>query len=359
MSLPLIFFIGLIISCLITPLVIYLYRQQNWLDDPNKNRHIKKTHQTPTPRGGGIPIFISFLIGSLLFLQIDKYLIALTIAALFLTIVGVLDDILDLHPYIRLIAGLAAGLIVVGSGIGIAFVSNPFGPGVIHLNEPTIILNLFNQTRTIWVIADIFALFFILWNMNIVNWSKGVDGQLPAFSVVAFIVIGLIGRNFFSADPTEFNNALMSFLLAGAFTGLLIFNWYPQKIMPGYGGGSLAGFFLAVLAILSGAKIATTLMVLAIPTADALYTIARRIISKKSPIWGDRGHLHHQLLDTFGWSRQKVAIFYALSSLVLGILALNFSTLGKIIALVFSFLLVFIIQTWSRIKRAQQKSFNI
>lgn len=359
MSLPLIFLIGLIISCLTTPLVIYLYQKQGWLDDPRENKHIKKTHQVPVPRGGGVSIFTSFLIGSLLFLQIDKYLIAIIVAALLLTIVGILDDVLDLHPYIRLIAGLAAGLIVVGSGIGIAFISNPFGPGVIHLNEPTIVLNLFSQTRAIWVLADIFALFFILWNMNIVNWSKGVDGQLPAFSVVALIVIGLISRDFFSADPTEFNNALMSFLLAGAFAGLLIFNWYPQKIMPGYGGGSLAGFFLAVLAILSGAKIATTLMVLAIPTADAIYTIARRIINKKSPIWGDRGHLHHQLLDTFGWSRQKVAIFYALSSLILGFLALNFSTPGKIIALVFSFLFVLVVQTWSRSKQAQQKSLNI
>jgi len=348
----LVFVIGLLISAIITPLVISFYQKNHWLDDPEQDKHIKKTHTQPTPRGGGIPIFLAFLIGSMIFLQIDKYLIAIMIAAFILTVVGIIDDIFNIHPYIRLLTGLVAGLIVVGSGIGIAFITNPFGAGVIPLNMPAISFQLFGQAHSIWILADLFALVFILWNMNIVNWSKGVDGQLPAFALVAFIFIGLLSDNF-SADPTEFNNIMLSFLLAGAFAGLLIFNWYPQKIMPGYGGGSLAGFFLSILAILSGAKIATTLMVLAIPTADAIYTIIRRIKNKKSPIWGDREHLHHQLLDTFGWSKRKVATFYALTSCIMGVLALVLTTSGKIVALVLSFLLVFIFQIWSKIKQTQ------
>jgi len=345
-----IFIFGLITSVVISQVVIDFYTKKNWLDDPKDKTHVKKTHIVPVPRGGGIPIFISFLLGAVIFLQLDKYLVAIILASLLLTIMGVLDDIFDIHPYYRLFAGLLAGLIVVGAGIGIAFVSNPFGPGVIHLNQPVINLELFNKTRSIWVVADLFALVFILWNMNIVNWSKGVDGQLPAFSVVAFIFIGLLSGNF-SADPTEFNNALMSFLLAGSFAGLLIFNWYPQKIMPGYGGGSLAGFFISILAILSGAKVATSLMVLAVPTADAVYTIFRRVINKKSPIWGDREHLHHKLLDVFKWGRRKIAVFYATASIIMGGLALILNTQGKIVALVLCFCLVFMIHFWARIKK--------
>ncbi len=343
-----VFFTGLFLSVITIPWVINFYKKRNWLDDPAQSSHEKLTHQKPIPRGGGIPIFISFAVGSLIFLQLDKYLLAILLSALLLTIIGVLDDILNLHPYFRLAAGLLAGLIVVGAGIGIAFITNPFGPGVIDLNQPQIAITLFNQTKTIWLLADIFALVFILWNMNIVNWSKGVDGQLPAFMTIALIFLGLLSDKF-SADPTEFNNALMSFLLAGSYFGLLIYNWYPQKIMPGYGAGSLGGFFLSILAILSGAKLATTLMVLAIPTADALYTILRRVSLGKSPIWGDRGHLHHLLLDKFGWGRRRIAIFYALSSLIMGILALILNTQGKVLALIISFLLVLAFQVWARI----------
>jgi UDP-GlcNAc:undecaprenyl-phosphate GlcNAc-1-phosphate transferase len=266
-----------------------------------------------------------------------------------------LDDIFNIHPYWRLAVGIIAGLIVVGSGIGIAFVTNPLGPGVIELNQPQIAFKLFGELHTIWIIADIFALIFILWNMNIVNWSKGVDGQLPAFITIAFIFIGLLSDSF-SADPTEFNNALMSFLLAGSFAGLLIYNWYPQKIMPGYGAGSLAGFFLSVLAIISGAKLATTLMVLAIPTADAIYTIVRRLLTGKSPIWGDRGHLHHQLLDNLGWGRRRISIFYAGASLVMGALALSLNTTGKLITLVISFSLVFAFHIYTTISTKPQIS---
>ena len=59
----------------------------------------------------------------------------------------------------------------------------------------------------------------------------------------------------------------------------------PAKIMPGYGDGILAGYFLAVLAILSGAKVATAILVLGVPMIDAIYSILRRIMAGKSPVW--------------------------------------------------------------------------
>lgn len=347
--------LSFIVSLAVIPLVISFYKQKGWLDDPKKESHVKQTHRHPVPRGGGIPIIVSFVVCSLLFLTVDSYLLAIIAAALILAVVGVVDDIYNIHPYWRLAVGLAAGLIVVGSGIGIAYISHPLQEGVIHLDSVKLNINLLGRTRQIWIIADMFALIFILWNMNIVNWSKGLDGQLPAFVMIAFIFIGLLSSGF-SADPTEFNNTVLSFILAGSFAGLLVYNWYPQKIMPGYGAGSLAGFFLSVLAILSGAKVATTLMVLAIPTADAVYTIIRRISSGRSPIWGDRGHLHHLLLDRLGWGRRRVAAFYALTSLVMGILSLYLNTTGKIAALGISFLLVFFFQIWAKIQTKQSSS---
>ena len=344
------FFFSALIALFITPIVIKIYKKNNWLDYPEKQKHVKTTHNKAVPRGGGLAIFFTVLIAACLFLNIDKYLIGIIISALILTIVGFLDDIYNLHPGIRLFAGIVAALIVVGSGIGVAYVTNPIGLGIIELNNWQISLNILGQTKTIWVLADIFALFFIIWNMNIINWSKGVDGQLPGFASIALIFIGILSYNFID-DPTQFNTANLSFIVAGAYAGLLYWNWYPQKIMPGYGAGSLAGFFLSVLSILSGAKLATALMVMAVPTADGIFTITRRILAGKSPVWGDRGHLHHKLMDNYGWSKQQIALFYSGASLLLGILSLFLNTPGKIAAIAITCVSVFALLTVTKIRQ--------
>jgi len=336
-----------LIASAIAPIIIWIYKKNNWVDDPEQIRHAKKTHVGKIPRGGGLIIFLSILIASLFFLQVDKHLIAILAGALVLTVAGTLDDIFDIHPTIRLATGLLAALIVVGSGIGIGYISNPFGSEVIHLNQPQIAFTLFGATHTIWILADIFAVLFILWNMNIVNWSKGVDGQMPGFVSIALIFVGILSTRF-ADDPTSFNTAILAFITAGSFAGLLIWNWYPQKILPGYGAGSLAGYFLAILAIISGAKVATVLMVLGIPTADAIFTILRRIKAGKSPLWGDRGHLHHKLLDVLKWGRRRIAIFYWSTSFLLGLSSLYLNTVGKLITMGLVFALVFGFLIWAK-----------
>lgn len=342
-----------LLSSLISPVVIWLYRKNNWIDDPRTQTHAKKTHTTAVPRGGGLIVYSAMLIAALTLLTPDKYLVAIIAGAGLLTFVGFLDDIFDIHPLIRLCTGLCAALLVVGSGIGIAYISNPFATGVIHLDQPQIAFNFLGEMRSIWILADLFALFFILWNMNIVNWSKGVDGQLPSFVTVALIFVGLVSKQF-EDDPTQFNTATLAFIVAGAFLGLLFYNWYPQKIQPGYGAGSLAGYFLGVLAILSGAKVATILMVLMIPTADAVFTIARRINAGKSPFWGDRGHLHHKLLDVFGWGRRRIALFYAGSSFALGCISLYLNTWEKMITISCVSLFTFGVLVFAKYKQLKQ-----
>ncbi|MBP7740556.1 undecaprenyl/decaprenyl-phosphate alpha-N-acetylglucosaminyl 1-phosphate transferase [Candidatus Woesebacteria bacterium] len=342
------FLIAFLTSFLITPIIIWLYKKNNWLDKPEKDSHVKKTHSKAVPRGGGLVIFFGVLVTTAIFLKFDYQLVAILIGALILTIVGTLDDIYDLHPGFRILSGLLAGLVVVGSGIGIAYITNPFGAGVIHLDQPQIHFNFLGSQRSIWALADLLALVFILWNMNIVNWSKGVDGQMPGFVSIALIFVGILSTRFID-DPAQFNTAYLSFIVSGTFAGFLIWNWYPQKIMPGYGAGSLAGYFLAILAILSGAKIATVFMVLGLPTADAIFTILRRIIAGKSPLWGDRGHMHHKLLDVLKWGRRRIAIFYWLSSFLLGVLSLYLNTAGKLTAMLVVLILVFSFLIWAKI----------
>jgi len=340
--------LSFIVAVSITPLIIAWYRKNKWLDDPTQGLHAKKVHSQALPRGGGLIIFAAVIIATLFFLPLTPQLIGILAGATLLMGVGFLDDVYDVHPFIRLLVGLLAALIVVGSGIGIAYVSNPISPGVIHLDQPQIQTWLFGKELTILIVADLFAVFFILWNMNIVNWSKGVDGQMPGFVSIALLFIGFLSTKFLG-DPTQFNVLTLSWIVAGAFAGFLVWNMYPQKIMAGYGAGSLAGYFLAVLAILSGAKVATSLMVLAIPTADAIFTITRRLIAGKSPWWGDRGHLHHKLMDVLGWSKSQIALFYWITSLIMGLGSLFLSTPGKIITIGVCTLLVFAFLVWAKL----------
>jgi len=348
---------AIVLAAAVAPVIIRLYRRHGWVDDPSKNLHIKKTHTTSVPRGGGMVVFTAILFTTLLFLPIDQQVIGILLGAFLLTVVGFLDDVYDLHPLIRVATGLMAALIVVGSGIGIAYVSNPFGLGVIHLDQPQIFFELLGETRSIWVLADVFGLLFIVWNMNIVNWSKGVDGQMPGFVAIALVFVGVLSQRF-SGDPTQFDVQTLSFIVAGAFIGFLIWNVFPQRMMPGYGAGSLAGYFLSVVAILSGAKVATTLMVLAIPTADAVFTISRRLLAHKLPWWGDRGHLHHKLMDVLGWGRRRIALFYWSSSLLLGMLSLYLNTLGKIVTMAVTVSLVFGFLIWVKLRRSASSQRN-
>ena len=103
--------------------------------------------------------------------------------------------------------------------------------------------------------------------------------------------------------------------------------------MPGYSGGALAGFLLGVLSILSFGKVGTAVLILAVPMIDATYTIMRRIKQKKSPFRADWGHFHHRLLE-IGWGKRRIAIFYWLVSLILGVASLLLNGVEKLIAFV-------------------------
>ncbi|MFH1840888.1 MAG: MraY family glycosyltransferase [Candidatus Shapirobacteria bacterium] len=324
--------ISFLVSFLVTPLIIRLYHHLKWLEDPRKVKFNKATHTYPVPRGGGIPIFISLLVTSFLLLPLDTHLRGILLGATVLTVVGILDDRFDLNPYFRLLTNLLAAGLVIASGIGIAYISNPFG-SLIHLDQPRLNFFLFGENRSLWLLADLFALFWIIFLMNTVNWSKGFDGQLPGITVIAALTIALLSLNF-SADVTQWPVTVLAALTAGAYLGFLPFNFYPQKIMPGYGGGSLAGYLLAVLAILSTTKVGTAVVVLGIPLIDALYAITRRILTGRSPVWGDRGHLHHKLLDQWQWSKRKTALFYWIITAILGLLALNLSSQQKLYTMI-------------------------
>ncbi len=316
-----------LISYFTTPLVRNYFINQGWIEDPKKKHQKSKnaTATTAVPRGGGLPIYFALLVTSLLFLPADKHLLGILIASLFTLIIGLWDDLSDISPRLRLVTNLISALIIVSSGIGIAYISNPFG-GIINLSTPQINFNFFGN-HTIWLLSDLLAIFWIIWCSNIVGWSGGIEGQLPGFVSVAAIFIGLLGLRF-GSDATQWPVIILAGATAGAYLGFFPYNFPPQSIMPGYSGKSLAGLLLAVLSILSGAKLATLALILFIPMLDAVFVLLKRLITKKPLLTSEPGHLHHHLLAR-GWSRKQITLFYLFATLIFGFITLSLNSQQK------------------------------
>lgn len=319
-----------IITYLVTPLIITFAIRFGLVDDPKTRYHPAHTHKGIIPRAGGAALFLGVFLTSCIFLPITKLMIGILAGALLLTVVGLFDDHKDVNPYIRLLTNAIAALIVISVGAGIPYITNPLTGGILHLDSWRVSFDMFGR-HSILIWADVFAFLWIMWTMNIVGWSAGIDGQMPGFVAISAMVLGLLSLRFSLHDSTQTLITVFAFIIAGAFSGFIPWNFYPQKIMPGYGGKTLAGFLLAILGILSYGKLGTALLVLGIPMTDAVYTLMRRIGKKRSPIRADRGHLHHRLLD-LGWGKRKVALFYWGVSAILGTIALTVTSQQKLYA---------------------------
>ncbi len=334
--LPLVF--AFLLTFISVPVVMRFAKSLRLVDDPRIRFHPAHTHHGIIPRAGGLAIFAGIAIVLSVFVPITKLAIGILLAGTILTIVGLADDRRDVNPYIRLFTNALATLVVVGAGAGIPFFTNPITGSIVRLDTWRITFHFWGM-HSILVWADLFAFIWIMWTMNIVGWSAGVDGQMPGFVAIAAFVLGLLSMRYSSVDPSQLWVTILAFITSGAFLGFLPWNMYPQKIMPGYGGKTLAGFFLALLGILSFGKLGTALLVLGIPMVDAASTLIRRLGKGKSPVRADRGHLHHLLLD-LGWGKRRIALFYWGVSAILGLIALTVTSRQKVFALLLVAVLV-------------------
>lgn len=362
-------FSAFIITLIITPVIIVGAKKLGFVDIPSRN-HPAILHAIPIPRAGGLPTFIGFLFAIVILSLLSpdfiltKALFGILFASFLLVLVGLADDKYDLNPYLRLFSNFIVVAIVVGFGVGISSITNPFG-GLFHLDS-----NIYSFTlptffgflaghHSIILLADIVAFFWIVWVMNALNWSSGVDGQLTGIAVIALFILGIVSSDLANSDPNQKTTAIIAFAAAGSFLGFLPWSFFPQKIMPGYGGSTFAGFLIAVLAILSGAKLAIVLLVLLIPLVDSLWVFIRRIATKHSPVWGDNFHLHHQLLK-LGWSVPQICLFYYSIGLALGLLSLTFDSKNKFFAITIIGVLIFslLFTIFFFINRLKRKNAN-
>lgn len=317
------FISAFLITFFVTPICIKLIRKFNLVDDP-KRKHPAIIHKKPIPRAGGVPLFIGVLTASLIFLPINRAVSGIFLASFISLVLGVMDDKFDISPYIRFLVNIFTAVIVVAAGVNIPFITNPFG-GILFLNQVHAYFSY------------LVVIIWIVWIMNMLNWSKGVDGQMPGIVAISAVVIGILSLRF--PDPNSLIAAKLAFMISGASLGFLIFNFYPARIFPGYSATSIY-LLLAVVSILSSAKLATAILVMGVPMMDGIFTVIRRILTGKSPFWHDKKHLHHLLLS-IGFSQPYIALFYWIFSAILGALALVLNSREKLFTIVMLLVIVF------------------
>jgi UDP-GlcNAc:undecaprenyl-phosphate/decaprenyl-phosphate GlcNAc-1-phosphate transferase len=323
------FLASLVLVLLITPATRNLGIRLGILDRPN----LRKIHQTEIPCLGGLAVlistvlpFIGFLFYSNLLLeQIRNYwqpLLGLSLGALIVFTVGLVDDMVRLKPWPKLGIECLAGLIAILFGLRIEFFAQTIGlQGNLHyLSYPLTILWLVGVT-------------------NAVNLADGLDGL--ATGIAAFAALILFCMTYNTAHTVV---ALLAIALAGATVGFLRYNFYPATIFLGDSGSLFMGFYLGGLSIWASEKSTITFallipgVALGLPLADMAYAVLRRWQRGVSIKQADREHIHHKLLDMGFAQRATVLILYGVNILLVSLAALLLVTRNSLAAYILVFL---------------------
>jgi len=264
--------------------------------------------------GGGVLAVITAL--TAFFIIPDQRLgLGLLIAIGIIIWGGRLDESRRLSPWKQFAWQAAAVLAAVAFGWTITRVTNIFGPGVILLP---------------W--GSVLAAAWLLGIMNALNLLDGVDGAAGSVSVAAFATLALI-----SLLPSTQDHAtlLLSLNGLGVMLAFLIWNWSPARVYLGTVGSWFVGLYIGMVAIIGGGKIATTLLVLAIPLVDVILVIIQRLRDRRAPWQGDRErHVHFRLLKS-GLSPRKISLLLGLMSLVSGLAGVLLQTKQKLLLFAF------------------------
>jgi UDP-GlcNAc:undecaprenyl-phosphate GlcNAc-1-phosphate transferase len=281
----------------------------------------RDVHDVPTPRLGGIAMFlgilvafgVSYLVASqfapLRLIFADPHqIMAILGAALLIVLLGVADDIWDLDWMTKLLGQfIAAGLV---AWQGVQVFSLPIGGLTVGSSWMSIVI-------TVMAIVIV---------MNMINFIDGLDGLVAGVALIAngvfFIYSYLLVRE---TSPTNYFNlaSLIAAILVGACIGFLPVNWRPAKMFMGDAGALLVGLLMATSAIaitgqidptaINRAQLFPAFIPLILPVAilDFGLAVFRRVRAGKSPFSADRKHLHHRLLDMGHSHLHAVLIFYA------------------------------------------------
>jgi UDP-GlcNAc:undecaprenyl-phosphate GlcNAc-1-phosphate transferase len=311
MPFVLVFVTSFALALALTPLGRWWGRRYGFVAAPGGRRK----HAGTKSSLGGVALFVAFVVTAVLaqFLPVERQdpkeltrLVGLLLGSTFIFLVGIYDDKKELSPAPLLTAQFITSLIAIQFLIFIEYVNNPL------TNQ---------QTQPFpWLFVVAFTLFWLMGMMNTVNWLDGLDGLSAG---VASILSAVLAIHMYREG--QHSVALLPLALLGATLGFLPYNFHPARVFMGSSGSFFLGFVVGALGIMAGAKMATVLLVMSIPILDVAWLIFQRWRRGRSPLIGDRGHLHFRLLD-LGFSQRQIVLLYYLLCSLFGFLALAISS---------------------------------
>ena len=317
------------ISLLTTPLAKKLALKVGAIDMPGKagTASARHLHAAPTPRMGGLAIFLGFFFSVLLFAPLGSKNVSMLIGAVVIVLLGALDDIYDIPARYKLVVQFAAAAVAVAGGNQINFFSR--------------LMALDGGRWQLGALSIPATLLWIVLITNAVNLIDGLDGLaagVSTISCVSLVIIALVYSN-----PGV---AILTSALAGGCIGFLPYNRPPAKIFMGDTGSTLLGYVMAVASIQGLFKFYAIIsfvipfFMLGVPIFDTCFAFIRRIAHGQSPMHADRSHVHHRLIDMGFNQKQAVAVLYVVSA-ILGLSAVVLTTSGPVKAMLLLLALCF------------------
>jgi UDP-GlcNAc:undecaprenyl-phosphate GlcNAc-1-phosphate transferase len=308
--------IAVVISYAISPLVKKIAKKTGAIDIPKNER---KIHKEPIPLLGGLSIYIAVAATMLLKTGgLTKSETGILAGATIIVAGGILDDIYDLRPLKKLLFQVTATLFLIWFNVRIQILTNP-----VSLNDTYFSIGWLSIPLTfIWVIGI----------TNALNLIDGLDGLAAGISFISALTLFII-----ASLNHRYDAMLLSGVLCGSIAGFLPYNFNPASIFMGDTGSQLLGFLLAAISIEGAIKsaaafaIVVPILTLGLPIYDTLFAIIRRKINGKPIMEGDKGHLHHRLLDSGLSHRQTVIVMYIISAVLggLSIIAMQLSNVNS------------------------------
>lgn len=288
--------ISFLLSLGFMPLIIKFCNRRKLYDYQDE----RKIHSGNIPRLGGIGIFSSFLISSVIFLITSNNIsiwdnFPILIAGLIIFVCGTIDDLKNLPAIVKLLFQLTAVTIVTMNGYRFTRICS--------WEIPT-------------VLSYLLTFGWILGVINAYNLIDGLDGLCGTLTFTALVTLGIL---YTLSGKIEAN---LCFILAGSILGFLCFNWPPAKIFMGDNGSQFLGFMLATIPFYSSGdvfeynKFFIMIILTAFPVFDTIAAIWRRLREKRDIMSGDRSHLHHKLLN-LGYTRKQALMLITVLQILL------------------------------------------
>lgn len=315
-------------SAMIMPVMKKIAFHIGAVDVPRKEEGQRHIHKKTIPKLGAVGIYLSFLLGYMLFGRESIQMNSILIGSFIMVLTGIIDDIKSIRAHQKLIGQFIAASVIVFYG------------GIL-LNNVTALGFSFD----FGIFAYPLTLIFIVACCNIINLVDGIDGLSGGICCIFYLTIGIIG---FYQGRGDSLVMILTFIMFGSTLGFLLHNFYPAKIFAG-DCATFMGFIIAIITLLEFKGTALTslfvpLLLLGIPILDTSFAIIRRTLKKKPIFSADKEHLHHQLLGMNFSQRTTVLIIYGMNILFAFaslLYTLKDPVLGKIV-----YIVIFIIVLW-------------